>query len=65
MDYLWKVLQFEKSCAGEETTFFLKWGKSLQISSCLDLSMVLSKLVQGFGSQWTCNVVTSVNEKLE
>lgn len=58
------MLQFEKSCVGEETTFFLKWGKSFEISSCLDLYVVLSKLVQEFGSQCTCNVVTSVNAKL-
>lgn len=56
------MLQFEKSYAGEETTFFLAGGRVF--SSPSDLSMVLSKLVPGFGSQWTCNVVTIENEKL-
>lgn len=61
---LLEVLQFEKSYDGKETTFFLKWGKRFHVSSHLDLFMVLSKLLQGFGSQWTSNIITSVNQKL-
>lgn len=59
---LLEVLQFEKSYAGEDITFSLKWGGFSDLF--LFRSFCSPFKAWAVGLQWPSSIVTGVNEKL-